>query len=384
MTEPPLDNRLREHRESHDLSQQALGDLVGVTRQAILAIEGGRQVPSTSLALRLARALGCDVEDLFTLGAHAHLDARLAPGPGSQHSADAGGVRTTLASDVRGSRVALAEIQDAWIAHILPADASIAADGIVSTVGDGRALVEPLVDPARLRSSVIVTGCAPLLGLLAARVGERYGDARATWLPAGSAHSLDLLGDRLAHVAGLHTASTGADDDNLAVVRRRFPDRRMLVVNLTRWRQGFVLPPGDPRRIRSAADLLRPDLRVARREPGAAAHELLRRLLAGEDDGDLPLTGPIATGHAEVAQLVRCGAADVGVAIESVALAAGLSFVPLSEERFDLVVPAELADEGAIARLIDVLDDRAFRAEVDHLPGYDTELSGHVTTVEAA
>lgn len=368
MSARTLRNRLREHRDGRGFSQQALGDLVGVTRQAILAIEAGKQVPSTSLSLRLARALRCGVEDLFSLGDREHVDARLAPGTDGHAAA----------------RVALAEVDDGWVAHVLPGDASIAADGIVSSVGHGRALVEPLVDPARLRMAAVVTGCAPLLGLLAKRVGERYTDARVTWLPAGSGRSLDLLGERFAHVAGLHASHSAAGDDNVSVVRRRFPGRRMLVVNLTCWRQGFVLPPGNPLGIHSAADLLRPGLRLARREPGAGAHELVHRMLEVEGAAPATLAGPLAHGHAEVAQLVRCGAADVGVAIESVALAAGLSFVPLSEERFDLVVPAELADHPPVARLVDVLDQRAFRTEVGHLPGYDTKLSGHVTTLGAA
>jgi putative molybdopterin biosynthesis protein len=369
MTDRPLRSRLREHRERHELSQQALGELVGVTRQAILAIEAGRQVPATSLALRLARTLRCDVEDLFSLADREQLDVRLAPGTGGP---------------AMGARVALAEIDDEWVAHVLPGDASIAADGILSGVGGGRATVDPLVDPSRLRLGAVVTGCAPLLGLLAKRVGDRYADARATWLPAGSGRSLDLLGDGLAHVAGLHATSPEPGEDNLAVVRRRFPGRGMLVVNLTRWRQGFVLPPGNPRAIRAAADLLRPGLRLARREVDAGAHELVRRLLEVEGAAEATMEGPLAYGHAEVAQLVRCGAADVGVAIESVALAAGLSFVPLSEERFDLVVPAELADHPPVTRLIEAIGERTFRAEVDHLPGYDAELSGHVTTLDAA
>jgi putative molybdopterin biosynthesis protein len=373
MTRLDLHNRLREHRERHGLSQQALGDLVGVSRQAILGIEGGKQVPSTSLALRLARALRCDVGDLFTLGDLEQIAVRLAPPsePG-------------ISDDRVGARVVLSEVEDEWVAHAMPTDASRAADGIVSAVGEGTALVEPLADPVRLRHGAIVTGCAPLLGLLAGRLEDRYADARATWLPAGSGRSLDLLEARLAHVAGLHATNLGAGDDNLTVVRRRFAGRRMLVVHLTRWRQGLVLPAGNPAAIGSAVDLLRPGLRLARREPGAGAHELVRRLLEAEGMPDLRFDGPVANGHAEVAQLVRSGAADVGVAIESVALASGLAFVPLSEERFDLVLPAASAERTSVARLIDVLDDRIFRTEVGRLPGYDVELSGHVTTVEAA
>jgi putative molybdopterin biosynthesis protein len=155
-------------------------------------------------------------------------------------------------------------------------------------------------------------------------------------------------------------------------------------VNLTRWREGFVVPTDNPLGIHAGQDLLRPGLRFARREEGAGAHRLVEGLLAATGAGGTALTGPEATGHVEVAQMVRCGAADVGVAIESVALASGLGFVPLTEERFDLVLPASSAERGAVARLIATLDDRSFRSELAHVPGYDTDLSGHVTTLEAA
>lgn len=58
-------NRLREYRERSCLTQEALAARTGVTRQTIISIEGGRYVPSLELALRLAKAFGCRVEDLF-------------------------------------------------------------------------------------------------------------------------------------------------------------------------------------------------------------------------------------------------------------------------------------------------------------------------------
>ena len=63
------------------------------------------------------------------------------------------------------------------------------------------------------------------------------------------------------------------------------------------------------------------------------------------------------------------------------ALASGLEFLPLVEERFDLVVPYDLASTVPVSRLIDVLDDSRFRKEMEHLPGYDGEFSGHVITL---
>lgn len=60
-------NRLRVLRAEHGWSQAELGDRVGVSRQAINAIETGRFDPSLPLALKLARTFGCAVEDVFLL-----------------------------------------------------------------------------------------------------------------------------------------------------------------------------------------------------------------------------------------------------------------------------------------------------------------------------
>jgi len=62
-----LSNRLRELRAERDLTQAALAELVGVSRKTINTIENGVFVPSTVLALKLARAMGLPVESLFSL-----------------------------------------------------------------------------------------------------------------------------------------------------------------------------------------------------------------------------------------------------------------------------------------------------------------------------
>jgi len=370
MTDTALVNEVRPHRERLGLSQQELADLVGVSRQAIVGIEGGRQVPATTLSLRLARALRCGVDDLFRLSSGEGLAARIAP---------AGEERLV------GARVALAEVGDRWAAHRLAPDGTVAADGVVTAQPSQRtAVVRPLVDPVELRRNALVVGCAPILGALAQRVGARHADARTTWLPGSSARALELLQEGLVHVAGLHVADARPGEDNAAAVRRLFPDRRMLLVNLTRWRQGLVVPAGNPLAIRSGADLLRRGVRMVRREEGAGAQALVERLLREQGADRAYLPGPLAWGHQEVAQLVRVGAADFGVAIEGVALAAGLDFVPLTEECFDLVVPADLAQHPPVQRLLETIDDPAFRDEMAEIPGYDGQEAGHATTLEAA
>ncbi len=369
MSRHGFENQLKRRRKEARLSQTALAAQVGVSRQAILAIEAGRNVPSTRLALRIAYSLGCGIEEIFRLAADSGITARLAP---------------PTHGDTGGPRVALARIGDRWIAHRLPAHANSAADGIITSESNGTdVMVRPLGTTAQLRRNVLVAGCAPLLGALANRVDRRFRDARVTWLPAGNRRAMELLGAGLVHVAGLHLSSDDPDGGAAAAARRALPDRRLLVANLTRWRQGLVVRGGNPLGIEGGADLLREGLRVVRREPGSGAHDLAARL-AGEAGGQVPDSGPLAANHRDVARLVHWGAADVGIAIESAALAEGLDFVPLTEERFDLVLPADSTAQPPVPRLLETLDDPDFRAEMEHLPGYDGSLSGQVTTVEAA
>lgn len=365
-----LVNRVRSVRERRGLSQKALSEATGVSRQAIIAIERSGQVPSTLLALRLAATLGCRVEELFELSGTPVLDVRLP----ADASANAGPGARVLAGRVRGR----------WVAHPVPLDRTNPADGVLAVPADpaGMGTLELLEDTTSIAGNVLVSGCAPVLELLAGRTGTRFPDARGSWLPGGSGRALDLLEAGVIHVAGVHLPGSGDALEQL--VRARFPGRTMLILNLTRWREGFVVAPGNPMDVRKPEDLLAPHLRFAGREPGAGAHRLTRDMLSGIGAGDVELSGPRATGHVEVANLVRCGAADVGVAIEGVALAAGLDFVPLMEERFDLVVPAVVAETGPVVRLLSLLEQRSLRAEVDQLPGYDSTLMGHVTTIEAA
>ena len=62
-----LANQIKVYRAKNDLTQAELADRVGVTRKTINTVETGRFVPSTILALKLARAFGVTVEELFDL-----------------------------------------------------------------------------------------------------------------------------------------------------------------------------------------------------------------------------------------------------------------------------------------------------------------------------
>ncbi len=363
---PDLRSLLRSFRERQGFSQQGLAERVGVSRQALIAIEAGRQVPSTTLALQLARELDCKVEELFTLPSSQKLVAL----PAMRLSA---GAITPF-----NGRVALGRVDGRLVAHPLEADQSGPADAVVvsGTFRPEGVEVDLLTEPRALDSNVLVAGCAPLLGLLAQRVSSRHDHVRATWLPCNNQRSLQLLEPGLVHVAGVHT-SFGKGRLAMSVLGKAMAHAKPLVVNLTCWRLGFVVAPGNPHEIRDPADLSAPGLRVVQREAGSGADHFFRSLVKRYR---IPVrvanTGPMVTTHAQVAQLVQCGVADVGITIEACAVAAGLGFIPLTEERFDLILPRERLENPAVSRLFDVLNTSVFRSEVAALPGYDNSSAG--------
>jgi molybdate-binding protein len=184
----------------------------------------------------------------------------------------------------------------------------------------------------------------------------------------------------------VHLVDAKTGEANVADVRRVASPEPITLVTLARWEVGLVLRPADARRIRGAADLGQPGLRLVTREPGAGAQRLLERVvrLAGHPLALARNPHLRASGHLDVARAVAMGAADTGVATRDAAMAFGLRFVTLAEERYDLALPVSALADTRLARLCDVLVSASFRRELSLL-GYDVRCSGErVAEVHAA
>ena len=139
---------------------------------------------------------------------------------------------------------------------------------------------------------------------------------------------------------------------------------------------GLVVAPGNPRRVRRAADL--GGLRVARRPVGTGARSLLDRVTA-EAGIVLDASDPEVPGNLDVALAVASGSADAGVAARAVADRFGLGFVPLVREPVDIAVGG--AAVGGLDPLLRALRSAAVRKRIEALGGYDLTDAG---TVERA
>ena len=83
-----------------------------------------------------------------------------------------------------------------------------------------------------------------------------------------------------------------------------------------------------------------------------------------------------AGGHLSVASTVASGQADTGIGVEAAATALGLGFVPLEEERYDLVIPNHFLDHAGVQVLLDLLRQSGLRRPVETLGGYDVSSMG--------
>jgi molybdate-binding protein/DNA-binding XRE family transcriptional regulator len=380
-----LGNCVARRRAAAGLRQQDLAARAGVSRQSLSALEAGRSVPSATLALRLARELGCRVEDLFWIDErHAPVRVELAADDVEPRREKAGpGTRASAAP--ADARVVLASLDGRWVAHRLtagdPAALATAADGALAggVARERRGTrVTPFADLDGARDTLLCAGCAPAGGILAARASAARAGNRVVWLDRSSGAALDLLANGQVHVAGAHLYDEAAGDFNVPFVQRRLPGRAMLIFNLARWQAGLVVAPGNPRRIRGVRDLARADVRFLPRPRGAAAQDLIERLLRREG---LPVPAPlplVARGHMDVARLVALGLADTGISLPEAARAHGLPFIPLFEERFDLIIAKEHGGDARIVRLLDLLSGRSFRREIETLGGHVTRDSGRL------
>ena len=355
--------RLRLARQARGLSQQQLAGVAGVTRQAVSAVESGHSDPSLRVALALAHALGMTVEELF--------------GPGDP--ADPVLARPVAPASGGGSRVALATVGDTFVALPLHADMAArvgfgAAGGLVV---DTRGTREPwnLIEVRPIgppRPTLVVAGCDPALPLLETPLALLDPPVAFAWWPCGSGEALRLAAAGLVHAAGVHQPGGARETAGTQESREvtEIPGGAA-VVGFAAWREGLVVRRGTE--VRSLADVARQGLRLVNREAGAQARTLLdrERLRLSLPTAELAGYDSEAAGHLQVAAAIAGGLADAGVSSEPAALAYGLDFIPLAEERFDLVLPAKHAASREVQGLLKVLTSPWLLAQLASLPGYD-------------
>jgi excisionase family DNA binding protein len=206
---------------------------------------------------------------------------------------------------------------------------------------------------------------------------SRCGLALAT---VGSLDGLERFAAREACAALIHVPDEHSDGFNDEIVRRRFGRQPVVCLHWARREQGLIVAPGNPRGIRSLADLARGRLRFVMRQPGAGSQLLLTKLLraAGVDPARLRPGATVASSETDVAETVREGLADAGFGIRAAAHRDRLDFVPLAWESVDLLMWRRSAFEPPMQALLEHTRSRAFARHAQALTGYDVSGCGKV------
>ena len=201
-------------------------------------------------------------------------------------------------------------------------------------------------------------------------------------LPEGSEAGLGrfIEGDIVAAAIHLHAMDDETIDANVEALKSRSNLHDAVLIAFARREQGIVVAPGNPLGIADFDDVVRRTARVAMRPAGAGAQQLLQALLHRRKlglDHLLCVSPPSPTGP-DVAQAIRAGRADCGIAVRSVARNAGLDFVPVLWERFDLVIRQRHYFQRAPQAFLTFLRSPEIRQRAQELGGYDLSDAGTV------
>ncbi len=203
---------------------------------------------------------------------------------------------------------------------------------------------------------------------------------RLTSANVGSMGGLVALGKGECHLAGSHLLDPESGEYNLKYIRQLLPELPLKVIALVGRQQGLLVAKRNPKKITGLQDLSRGDVVYINRQNGAGTRVLLDYQLKV-----LRISPETIRGyqheeytHLAVAAAIASKRADCGLGIAAAAKALDLDFIPLFQERYDLIIPIRFYQDHLLEPLIELLNDAEFRKSVANLPGYNVDIMGQV------
>jgi len=234
-------------------------------------------------------------------------------------------------------------------------------------------LLQEIILPKTKKPAVIFSGSHDLA--FEGIAGQLEKHVTLLSMPVGSLDGLVNLRQGLCQISGSHLLDeTG--EYNTPFIRHLFPDRDVEVVTLAHRTQGLILVKGNPNGIKKIEDITNPQVRFVNRNTGSGTRlwfdaELKRLKIPAEQINGYDKE--VRT-HTEAATLIVSNKADVALGLQAAAHQNELDFIPLFEERYDLVLPYE--NEPVLSPLLNYLQTSAFRNSLSSLTGYNATHTG--------
>ncbi len=294
-------------------------------------------------------------------------------------------------------RMSVGYIDSRFIANPLTRGAGVTtslvrADGLLiippESVGleqDSETEIELYRPASLLRNNLLAAGSHDLVvDMLANDLKESFPKYTISSAHLGSMGGINAIGKGHAHFAGIHLFDPESGDYNAPYIRRYLPDRDMVLITLTHRMQGWFVPKGNPDGIKQIEDLSGDTVGFVNRQRGAGTRLLFDYLLkeAGLEPGAIYGYEREEHTHLNVAAAVAAGTARVGLGILPAAKAFELDFVPVAEERYDILMSGDFYRSDSGKAILEVIHIPAFRKKVEALDGYSMRESGRVVELK--
>lgn len=265
----------------------------------------------------------------------------------------------------------------------------VRADGLLTIpagsegVGAGESVtIELLRSSDEIDATLVFIGSHDnILDLLANQLHKDRPTIRISSAHVGSMGGIMAIRRGEAHLAGCHLLDEKSGEYNIPFIQKLLKDIPLQLVNLCYREQGLMVAKGNPKKIQGFQDLADNDLTFINRQGGAGTRLLTDKLL-----NDLGLSPDQIYGynheeytHMSVAAAVASGSVDAGMGIQAAAIALGLDFVPVAEERYDLIIPAQFLEEPKVKRVLELIrTNSVFHERILSLGGYSLRDAGKV------
>jgi putative molybdopterin biosynthesis protein len=290
-------------------------------------------------------------------------------------------------------RVKLGKVGNRIVATPLPRGAGTVtslteADGIIripnhveGVKDDEIVSAELLRSLSAIRRTIVIVGSHDnSLDVLANQLKSSHSELTLSSSHVGSMGGLMAIKRGVCHLAGIHLLDTEDGSYNISYLAKYLPNTAVKLVHLVQRDQGLIIGRGNPKEIKGIEDLGRKDLTFINRQVGSGTRILLDYKLE-----QLNIKASTIKGyqneeftHMAVAVSVLSGAADAGLGIYAAAKALNLEFIPVVTEQYDLVIPLEYFETAPLQILLEIINSRKFKQQVQALGGYSTKNTGKV------
>jgi len=220
----------------------------------------------------------------------------------------------------------------------------------------------------------------PILDILKTFIKKAYPEFYLFSANTGSTEGLKALNQGYTDIAWSHLFDPDSGQYNIPFLSTYLPNLKAVVINLFNRDLGFLTAPGNPLNIRDFNDLAKPKARFINRQKGSGTRVLLDHHLKNLGISPAAIKGyenEVFT-HFEVGLSILAKEADVGIATGAVAKLIGLSFIPITQESFDMLLDQPTFFERGVQAFIEILNSKEFRSRVEHLGSYDFKNSGKI------